>query len=73
MNGDVLHYETFVEWAVVGGKLVYDKQDEIFFAHIRPRAEPEPTPEAEEAADEDEGEAEDGDEAVEEESEEEDD
>jgi imidazolonepropionase-like amidohydrolase len=63
MNGDVLHYETFVEWAVVAGELVYDKQDEIFFAHIRPRAElPEPVAEPAEEPEEDDGEAGDEDE-----------
>lgn len=36
-DGDILHYETFVQYTVVEGKLVYDKQDEIFYAHIRPR------------------------------------
>ena len=36
-DGDLLHYETFVQFAVVAGELVYDKQDEVFFAHIRPR------------------------------------
>ena len=45
-DGDVLHYETFVQYAVVEGKLVYDKQEEIFFAHIRPRPEKEPEPAA---------------------------
>jgi hypothetical protein len=57
-DGDILHYQTFTQWAVVDGKEVYDKEQEIFFAHIRPRpkppepeAEPEPEPEppAEEA------------------------
>jgi imidazolonepropionase-like amidohydrolase len=38
-DGDLLHYQTFVQYAVVDGKLVYDKQKEIFFAHIRPRPE----------------------------------
>ena len=38
-DGDVLHYQTFVQWAVVDGKLVYDKQAELYFAHIRPRPE----------------------------------
>jgi imidazolonepropionase-like amidohydrolase len=38
-DGDVLHYKTFVQWAVVDGKVVYDKQKELFFAHIRPRPE----------------------------------
>lgn len=41
-DGDVLHYQTFVQWAVVDGKIVYDKQKELYFAHIRPRAEPTP-------------------------------
>lgn len=36
-DGDLLHYETFVQLAVIEGKVVYDKQDELFFAHIRPR------------------------------------
>ena len=44
-DGDVLHYETFVQWAVVDGKVVYDKEDELFFAHIRPRPESEIAPE----------------------------
>ena len=38
-DGDVLHYETFVQWAVVEGKVEYDKQEELYFAHIRPRPE----------------------------------
>lgn len=37
-DGDVLHYQTFVQYAVVDGKQVYDKEQELFFAHIRPRA-----------------------------------
>jgi imidazolonepropionase-like amidohydrolase len=41
-DGDVLHYKTFVQWAVVDGKVVYDKQKELFFSHIRPRAEEAP-------------------------------
>ncbi len=39
-DGDVLHYQTFVQWAVVNGKLVYDKEEEVYFAHIRPRPKP---------------------------------
>lgn len=38
-DGDVLHYQTFVQWAIVDGEVVYDKQEEKFFAHIRPRPE----------------------------------
>jgi hypothetical protein len=40
-DGDLLHYETMVQWAIVNGKVVYDKEKEGIFAHIRPR-----TPEA---------------------------
>jgi imidazolonepropionase-like amidohydrolase len=36
-DGDLLHYLTFVQYAVVDGKQVYDKEKELFFAHIRPR------------------------------------
>ncbi len=38
-DGDLLHYATFVQWAVVDGEMVYDKQAEMYYAHIRPRAE----------------------------------
>ena len=44
-DGDLLHYQTFVQFAVIDGQLVYDKQDELFFAHIRPRPEVEVAPE----------------------------
>lgn len=40
-DGDLLHYRTFVQYAIVDGRVVYDKQDELFFAHIRPRPEVE--------------------------------
>ncbi len=46
-DGDILHYETFVQYAVVSGKLAYDKEEELFFAHIRPRTA-QPTSIAEE-------------------------
>ena len=36
-DGDILHYNTWVQWTVVDGKLVYDKEKELFFAQIRPR------------------------------------
>ena len=38
-DGDLLHYQTFVQWAIVDGEIVYDKEAEMFFAHIRPRPE----------------------------------
>jgi len=44
-DGDILHYQTFVQYAVVDGKLVYDKEKELYFAHIRPRPK-EPAPAA---------------------------
>ena len=44
-DGDLLHYQTFVQWAVVDGEVVYDKQEEMFFAHIRPRPESALAPE----------------------------
>ncbi|MFN0006530.1 MAG: amidohydrolase family protein [Planctomycetota bacterium] len=47
-DGDLLHYRTFVQYAVVDGKLAYDKEKELFFAHIRPRPAP---PEAEKKLD----------------------
>ncbi|MDA1266766.1 MAG: amidohydrolase family protein, partial [Planctomycetota bacterium] len=34
-DGDVLHYQTFVQWAVVEGKVAYDKEAHLYFAHIR--------------------------------------
>ncbi|MDP6538727.1 MAG: amidohydrolase family protein [Planctomycetota bacterium] len=43
-DGDVLHYQTFVQYAVVDGELVYDKEKELFYAHIRPRAQGEVAP-----------------------------
>ena len=39
-DGDLLHYQTFVQYAVVDGRVVYDKEKELFFAHIRPRPGP---------------------------------
>lgn len=41
-DGDILHYQTFVQYTVVDGKLVYDKEQEIYFAHIRPRPKKAP-------------------------------
>lgn len=38
-DGDILHYETFVQQAVVEGKVVYEKNKELYYAHIRPRPE----------------------------------
>lgn len=44
-DGDLLHYQTFVQQAVVAGKVVYEKNKETFYAHIRPRSESQLAPE----------------------------
>jgi hypothetical protein len=46
-DGDLLHYKTMVQWSIVNGRLVYDKEKESLFGHIRPRgkAGTEPHPE----------------------------
>jgi Amidohydrolase family len=36
-RGDLLHYTTLVEWAVVDGRIVYDKERDSLLRHIRPR------------------------------------
>jgi hypothetical protein len=70
-DGDLLHYQTFVQYTVIDGDLVYDKEEELFFAHIRPRPQVEVAPEtkldagenpSEEAAHEAEGDEKAGDE-----------
>ncbi len=38
-DGDLLHYQTFVQYTVVDGQVVYDKNQELYFAHIRPHPE----------------------------------
>ncbi len=45
MDGDLLHYQTFVQYAIVDGKQVYDKEAELWFAHIRPRTTASMAPE----------------------------
>lgn len=40
-DGELLHYNTHVQWAIVDGKVAYDKEKEMFFAHIRPRKKSE--------------------------------
>jgi imidazolonepropionase-like amidohydrolase len=44
-DGDLMHYETFVQQAVVDGKVVYEKNKELFYAHIRPRSDSALAPE----------------------------
>jgi len=41
-DGDIFHYKTFVQYTIVDGKQVYDKEKELFFAQIRPRPAPAP-------------------------------
>lgn len=35
-DGDPLHYMTHARWTVVNGRVVYDKQRETLYSHIRP-------------------------------------
>ncbi|MEZ6197366.1 MAG: amidohydrolase family protein [Planctomycetota bacterium] len=38
VDGELLHYATHVQWAIVNGRLCYDKQsDQSFLCNIRPR------------------------------------
>jgi len=37
VKGDLLHYQTLVEWTVVNGRVAYDKAKDSLFEHIRPR------------------------------------
>ncbi len=39
---DLFDYRSFVQWAVVNGKVRYDKQRAPYFAHIRPRPRLDP-------------------------------
>jgi imidazolonepropionase-like amidohydrolase len=34
LDGDPLHYRTFVQLAIVNGKVVYEKDKEPFYSHI---------------------------------------
>ncbi len=44
-DGNLLNYATFVQWAIVDGAMVYDKQAEMYYAHIRPRPDDQLAPE----------------------------
>jgi hypothetical protein len=39
-DGDLLHYMTHVQYTIVNGKVVYDKEKSSLFRHIRPRGGP---------------------------------
>jgi imidazolonepropionase-like amidohydrolase len=43
-DGDPLHYMTHVRWTVVNGRLVYDKQKDSLFSHIRPNGDRDAPP-----------------------------
>ncbi len=43
-DGDLLHYMTLVRYAVVNGKIVYDKQKETLYDHIRPEGDMDAPP-----------------------------
>ncbi|MBN1851549.1 MAG: amidohydrolase family protein [Pirellulales bacterium] len=36
VDGDLLHYMTLVRWAIVNGRIAYDKQKDSLLDHIRP-------------------------------------
>jgi hypothetical protein len=36
-QGDLLHYETLVEWSVVDGRIAYDRDEDSLLRHVRPR------------------------------------
>lgn len=35
-DGDILHYMTHTRWAIVNGRVAYDKQEDTLYSHIRP-------------------------------------
>ncbi|MCA8923397.1 MAG: amidohydrolase family protein [Planctomycetes bacterium] len=37
VKGDLLHYQTLVEWTVVNGRVAYDKAKDTLLQHVRPR------------------------------------
>ncbi len=43
-DGDPLHYMSLVRWAVVNGRIVYDKQKESLYSHIRPNGDRDASP-----------------------------
>jgi imidazolonepropionase-like amidohydrolase len=45
LDGDVMHYQSLVQYTVVEGKVAYDKSAELFYAHIRPRPSDQLAPE----------------------------
>lgn len=43
-DGDLLSYQTGVRWTIVNGRIVYDKDKDTIFSHIRPASPPEKDP-----------------------------
>lgn len=43
-DGDPLHYMTHTRWTVVNGRVVYDKQKETLYSHIRPNGDRDAPP-----------------------------
>ncbi|MFQ5461850.1 MAG: amidohydrolase family protein [Phycisphaerae bacterium] len=43
-DGDMLHYMTHVRWTVVNGRVVYDKQKDSLYRHIRPDGDEDAPP-----------------------------
>jgi len=43
-DGDILHYATHARWTIVNGKVMYDKQKDTLFDHIRPDGDQDAPP-----------------------------
>ncbi|MFN0057214.1 MAG: amidohydrolase family protein [Planctomycetota bacterium] len=43
-DGELLHYMTHVRYAIVNGKIAYDKQKDSLYRHIRPDGQLDPPP-----------------------------
>ncbi len=41
-DGNILNYKTMVQWAIVNGKIVYDKEEEPLYGRIRSRSGKKP-------------------------------
>ena len=43
-DGDLLHYMTHARWTIVNGRIVYDKDTDSLFEHIRKGGDPDAPP-----------------------------
>lgn len=44
VDGDLLHYQTLVRWTIVNGHVMYDKEKETLYSHIRPGGDEDAPP-----------------------------